>query len=72
VHTSVTTDLVPGESMTLKAKVTKSWESMCSEVSEFATGIGPERLVNVSMSASGGGEWSLVGSLGTIVVWYWE
>jgi hypothetical protein len=45
---------------------------MCSEVSEFATGIGPERLVNVSMSASGGGEWSLVGSLGTIVVWYWE
>ncbi|HZI51489.1 MAG TPA: hypothetical protein VFE29_06675 [Terriglobia bacterium] len=62
--------------MTLKAKVfessMKSWESLCAEVSEFATGIGPDRLVNVSMSASGGGEWALVGSLGTIIVWYWE
>lgn len=62
--------------MTLKAKVfessMKSWESLCGEVSEFASGIGPERLVNVSMAASGGGEWALVGSLGTIIVWYSE
>jgi hypothetical protein len=64
------------ENMVLKAKVfessMKSWEAMCSEVSEFATEVGPERLVNVSMASSGGGEWSGVGAFGTIVVWYWE
>jgi len=77
MHTSiVSADLIPvEENMVLKAKIfessMKSWESMCSEVSEFATGIGPERLVNVSV-ASAGGEWSGVGAFGTIVVWYWE
>ena len=62
--------------MTLQAKVfessMKSWETMCSEVSEFATSVGPERLVNVSMASNGGANWSSVGSVGTIVVWYWE
>ena len=62
--------------MTLKAKVfesgMKSWETMCGEVSGFASGIGPDRLVNISMAAAGGGEWSGIGSIGTIVVWFWE
>jgi hypothetical protein len=62
--------------MILKAKVfessMKSWDAMCSEVSEFATQVGPERLVNISMASAGGGEWSGLGSFGTIVVWYWE
>jgi hypothetical protein len=64
------------EKMVLTPKVfessMKSWEAMCSEVSEFATEVGPDRLVNVSMASSGGGEWSGVGAFGTIVVWYWE
>jgi hypothetical protein len=62
--------------MKLRAKIfessMKSWETMCDEVSEFASGVGKDRLVNISMSASGGGVWSGVGSFGTIVVWYWE
>ena len=44
--------------MTLKAKVfessMKSWETMCGEVSDFASGIGPDRLLNISMAAAGG------------------
>ena len=62
--------------MTLKAKVfessMKSWETMCDEVSKFASEIGPERLVNVSVASAGGGGWTAMGSVGTIIVWYWE
>lgn len=62
--------------MKLKAKVfeskTKSWETMCEEISEFASGMGPDRLVNVSMSATGGIDLFGTGSTGTAIVWYWE
>jgi hypothetical protein len=44
----------------------KSWETLCSEAAEFATGVGRERLINISVSAADtGGE-------GVIFVWYWE
>jgi hypothetical protein len=62
--------------MKLKAKVfessAKSWETMCNEVSEFASEVGPDRLVNVSMASAGGVDWGGMGATGTIVVWYWE
>ena len=41
---------------------TRSWQSMCEEAAEFATKVGRERLINISVSA--------VGADGTIFVWY--
>lgn len=41
-----------------------SWEELFSKASEFATQIGPERLVNISHSADHHD--------GLVVVWYWE
>ena len=44
----------------------KSWTTLCDEAAVFATGIGRERLINISVSAAdSGGE-------GVIFVWYWE
>lgn len=47
---------------------TRSWESMCQEAAVFASGIGRERLINISVSASGDN----LGANGTIFVWYWD
>jgi hypothetical protein len=42
--------------MKLKAKVfessTKSWKDMCEEVSDFASPLGQERIVNMSVSSA--------------------
>jgi hypothetical protein len=44
----------------------KSWESLCEEAAAFATEVGRERLINISVSqADSGGQ-------GVIFVWYWE
>jgi hypothetical protein len=44
----------------------KSWESLCEEAAVFATTVGRERLINISVvQAETGGK-------GIIFVWYWE
>jgi hypothetical protein len=50
----------------------KSWEALCAEASAFATEVGRERLINISVAASGGNEVFGFGGSGVIVVWYWE
>lgn len=46
--------------------LTKSWEDLCKEATAFASQVGKERLINISVAASGS-SWK-----GLIVVWYWE
>lgn len=41
----------------------KSLGEVCEEAAEFATSVGPERLVSVSHSSEG--------SRSLVVVWYW-
>ena len=50
----------------------QSWESLCEEATAFATEIGRERLINISVAASGGTDMLGFGGTGVIVVWYWE
>lgn len=50
----------------------KSWEDLCAEASAFASGVGRERLINISVAASGGTEVFGFGGSGVIIVWYWE
>jgi hypothetical protein len=42
----------------------QSWQSLCEDAAEFATEIGRERLINLSVSEDA--------NQGVIVVWYWE
>jgi hypothetical protein len=51
---------------------TKSWDDLCKEATAFASEIGRERLINISLAASGGTEVFGHGGKGLIVVWYWE
>jgi len=51
---------------------TKPWEHMVAEAAEFATSIGRERLINMSVSAAGGSDLFGFGGQGAIFVWYWE
>ncbi|WP_425616478.1 hypothetical protein NA78x_000124 [Anatilimnocola sp. NA78] len=41
-----------------------SWPTMCAEVAEFLTSIGPDKVIGVSHSQES--------SVGVITVWYWE
>ena len=50
----------------------RSWEALCAEASAFATEVGKERLINISVAASGGNEVFGFGGSGVIVVWFWE
>ena len=50
----------------------KSWQELCVEASAFATEVGRERLINISVAASGGTDVFGIGGTGVIVVWYWE
>jgi hypothetical protein len=34
---------------------TKSWEALCTEATEFASTVGRENLINISLGASGAG-----------------
>ena len=43
----------------------KSWDALCKEATAFATTIGRERLINISVAGESGGQ-------GAIFVWYWE
>lgn len=49
-----------------------SWEDLCQEATEFASSVGRENLINISIAASGGQETFGFGGKGLIVVWYWE
>ena len=51
---------------------TQSWEELCDEADQFATQVGREKLINISVAASGGTEMFGHGGRGLIVVWYWE
>jgi hypothetical protein len=42
---------------------TKSWKVLAEEASQYASNIGRERLINITVSADGG--------QGVIMVWYW-
>jgi hypothetical protein len=44
----------------------RSWEALCDEASAFATNIGRERLISISVSHGD------TGGQGVIFVWYWE
>jgi hypothetical protein len=54
------------------ASSSKSWEELCAEASAFATQVGRERLINISVAASGGSDVFGIGGTGVIVVWFWE
>lgn len=43
----------------------KSWDAMCEEAAKFATTIGQDRLINISVTGEQGGQ-------GVVFVWYWE
>jgi len=42
----------------------KSWEQLFGEAAEFASGIGPDRLISISHSADN--------DKGVVAVWYWD
>jgi hypothetical protein len=44
----------------------KSWESLCEEAAAFASTVGQERLINISVSQAD------TGGKGIVFVWYWE
>ena len=50
----------------------KSWEKLAAQAAEYATQVGRERLINISVTAAGGGAVSGFGVEGVIFVWYWE
>ena len=51
---------------------TKSWDSLVEEAAAFATSKGPERLINIAVSAAGGSDAFGIGARGAVFVWYWE
>jgi hypothetical protein len=51
---------------------TKPWEHLVAEASEFATKVGRDRLINISVSAAGGSDLFGLGGQGAIFVWHWE
>lgn len=50
---------------------TSSWEALCEEAALFASSVGRDRLINISVAAAGGGDLFGVGGRGVIIVWYW-
>ena len=61
--------------MTVQCKMfsssTKNWEQLVSEAAAYATGLGKDRLINISVSASGGTDLFGIGGQGAIFVWHW-
>ena len=55
--------------MTVRYKLfksaTKSWEALCDEAASFASTVGRDRLINISVSQAD------TGGQGVIFVWYW-
>jgi hypothetical protein len=44
---------------------------LCAEASAFASEVGRENLINISVAASGGTDVLGLGGTGVIIVWYW-
>jgi hypothetical protein len=44
----------------------KSWEALCEEAAAFATTVGRDRLINISVTQGD------TGGQGVIFVWFWE
>lgn len=61
--------------MTVSSRVFQSasltWEQLSAEAAEFATSLGQERLINISVAAAGGSDTWGIGANGVIIVWYW-
>jgi hypothetical protein len=51
---------------------TRQWNELVAEASEFASALGKERLINMSVSAAGGTDLFGIGGQGAIFVWYWD
>ena len=51
---------------------TRKWNELVEEASEFASSLGKERLINMSVSASGGTDLFGIGGQGAIFVWSWD
>ena len=49
---------------------TKSWEELVEDAETFATSRGRDRLIKISVSASGGKDPFGYGAKGAILVWY--
>ena len=45
-----------------------TWEDLYSEAAEFASRIGPDRLISISHSSAG----SSTVANGVVTVWYWD
>jgi hypothetical protein len=50
---------------------TKSWDALVAEAGRFATDVGKDRLISISVSEGGGTDLLGYGSRGMIFVWYW-
>jgi hypothetical protein len=46
----------------------ESWQSLFNQAAEFATQVGPDRLIGISQS-EGRGDWH---ANGVVTVWYWD
>jgi hypothetical protein len=46
----------------------ESWQSLFTQAAEFASQVGPNRLIGISHS-EGRGQW---GGNGVVTVWYWD
>jgi hypothetical protein len=46
----------------------ESWQSLFNRAAEFATQVGPGRLIGISQS-EGRGDWA---GNGVVTVWYWD
>lgn len=51
---------------------TPDWDTLLTEAAAFATGLGRDRVINVSVSHGGGSSVFGAGGAVTVVVWYWE
>ena len=49
----------------------KTWEQLAQEAEEFASGVGRDNLINISVAAQGGTEFFGHGGKGVLIVWYW-
>ena len=50
----------------------RQFASSIADGSEAGRQVGRERLINISVAASGGTDMFGLGGTGVIVVWYWE
>ena len=51
---------------------TESWDTLFSRAADFATKVGPDRLITISHSHGGGSEMWGSGGVGVVTVWYWD